>query len=60
MSDILKDLQKVKSIFEKHNLTPVTLYAKRKGVTRQTVNNWVKNNKVAFVKFGFTTFIIDK
>jgi len=60
MSDIRRDLNRIEELFEKYELTTVTLYAKRNQMTRKTVYNKIDKGKLKMVTFGGTNFILGK
>ena len=60
MSDIRRDLNRIEELFEKYELTTVTLYAKRNQMTRKTVYNKIHKGKLKMVTFGGTNFILGK
>lgn len=57
---LLKDLQIANNIFKSLQLTPVSIYAKKRGMTRQTIYNWIKDDKLPNIRLGGIIFIIEK
>ena len=53
------DIETAKEIFFRWRLTPVSLFAKRRKITRQTAYNWVKAGKVKTVTIGTMKYIVD-
>ena len=58
MNDLRKDLNEINAIFKKHGLLNQTVYAKKIGVTKQTLRYRVKAGLVKHIRLGETVFII--
>jgi hypothetical protein len=58
-NDFEIDIETAKEIFYRWRLTPVSVFAKKRKITRATAYNWIKSGKVKTVTIGTMKYIVD-